>query len=478
MSEPIQIFIKTIQIIIKLKKLEKNKKNLIKPTSSLSSLKKENPENYEYKNDTITADDPVNIDSNNNGKITTVITKSIINNIRYNIDNIIIKFYQKKIGLSINIMNLNMNVANNKWEITTKNEPFSLESRKLIIITGLTVCLDQINDKNEIEIYDEPIIKKCSFEIRQITKLINNNLNITGATAASVERVTIKNSNLQHRIDILTHELISNISSLHINLLTNLFDIINYIDIYNNIAKNGGTNKKDTLSNNGSEISIASSASTIEEIEQSSIISPTIAEDISDQHNHRHSSYIPWALNWLSSFFVSNQITRTDMTTKTRNDDNDNTNNSNDEDEEYYKMENIINIGIYLDEFHLILKLSEIFNTNKLRYNPLLEIILKNIFCEIILLDKKWNNIKAGLSSIAIQPLHNELINNFRKKSVVTIRIDNNDDNNANSNDRFENSNWLNDSLFHIIKNNAGEILVNKKTIRFPSIDLHNHLKK
>lgn len=99
------------------------------------------------------------------GYLQTLINK-IVNNIRIYCNNLILKYVEEDIVLSMNVKLLTIESANAKWEPTYADiSPSEVTLRKLIAVNDLTICLDKRNASGKIEVYQEPMLYRCSVVI-------------------------------------------------------------------------------------------------------------------------------------------------------------------------------------------------------------------------------------------------------------------------------------------------------------------------
>ncbi len=90
----------------------------------------------------------------------------IISNVSIVCNNLILKYVEDDIVLSLNVRNLCVSSADVSWEpaFTELGLPH-LILRKLVRVTDLTVCLDRRNASGKIEHYQEPLLYRCSLSI-------------------------------------------------------------------------------------------------------------------------------------------------------------------------------------------------------------------------------------------------------------------------------------------------------------------------
>lgn len=100
------------------------------------------------------------------GYMQNLVTK-IVNNICINCNNLILKYVEEDIVVSINIRMVKLSSANREWlpAFTELTSGFTF-LRKLMVITDLTICLDKRNAAGKIDVYQEPMLYRCSLELR------------------------------------------------------------------------------------------------------------------------------------------------------------------------------------------------------------------------------------------------------------------------------------------------------------------------
>lgn len=133
----------------------------------------------------------------------------ILHNISVVCNNIVLKFIEEDIVLSMNIQHLSVHSADHRWKRSFIDvSPTNVLFRKLINIIDFTICLDKRNSSGKIEHVQEPILYKCSMEVRMYRKFNAN------ATKLSVTR-----------IDVQTDSLDLKISSQQLPMLFRLYDL-------------------------------------------------------------------------------------------------------------------------------------------------------------------------------------------------------------------------------------------------------------
>ena len=93
----------------------------------------------------------------------------IINNVSIICNNVILKYVEDDIVLSINVKTLELRSVNKDWNpafIDLSADDLNL--RNLVSLTDLTICLDKRDASGRIENYQEPLLYRCSLSCRII----------------------------------------------------------------------------------------------------------------------------------------------------------------------------------------------------------------------------------------------------------------------------------------------------------------------
>ncbi|XP_072317747.1 intermembrane lipid transfer protein VPS13B-like isoform X5 [Eucyclogobius newberryi] len=93
--------------------------------------------------------------------------RRVVNNVNIMVNNLILKYVEDDIVLSVNITAAECYTVDDMWErafmdITAPE----LVLRKVINFADCTVCLDKRNASGKIEFYQDPLLYKCSFRTR------------------------------------------------------------------------------------------------------------------------------------------------------------------------------------------------------------------------------------------------------------------------------------------------------------------------
>jgi len=156
-SEPVVITINTIECILKLRDTATNDDD---STSSTSSPK---PQRSVSRNRT---PKPKEGDDLPPGYLASLMNR-IMHNVNLVVNNLILKFVEDDIVLSVNVKSLECYSTNGDWmrafiELALPD----LSLRKVVDVNDLTVCLDKRNASGKIETYQEPLLYRCSLTCR------------------------------------------------------------------------------------------------------------------------------------------------------------------------------------------------------------------------------------------------------------------------------------------------------------------------
>ncbi|CAH2007814.1 unnamed protein product [Acanthoscelides obtectus] len=173
-SEPITITINTIECILNLK----GKKSTPNASAQAKTNKPKKPAGKEVEAP--------------QGYVQLLINK-IVSNIRIHCNNVILKYVEEDIVLSMNVKHLKFQSANKKWEPAyTDLSPTEVILRKIITVNDLTLCLDKRNASGKIEVYQEPMLYRCS-----MTMHLLKHYHSTSAKRASTTRLDIYCNNME-----------------------------------------------------------------------------------------------------------------------------------------------------------------------------------------------------------------------------------------------------------------------------------------
>uniref|UniRef100_A0A3Q3JG19 Vacuolar protein sorting 13 homolog B n=1 Tax=Monopterus albus TaxID=43700 RepID=A0A3Q3JG19_MONAL len=93
--------------------------------------------------------------------------RRVVNNVNIVVNNLILKYVEDDIVLSVNITSAECYTVDDMWERAFMDFTApELVLRKVINFADCTVCLDKRNASGKIEFYQDPLLYKCSFRTR------------------------------------------------------------------------------------------------------------------------------------------------------------------------------------------------------------------------------------------------------------------------------------------------------------------------
>ncbi|CAG7726003.1 unnamed protein product [Allacma fusca] len=152
-SEPIVVHVNTIEITLKLKSNKDEGSGEGRTSKNLRDRVKTGKEPEEPP-----------------GYVQNLINK-MITNIRIDCQNVIVKLVEEDIVFTLNVKTASLFPTNGNWKssfIDLLAPEFTL--RRQLTFSDLTVCLDQTNSAGKIEQYLEPLLYRCSFDVRILQK--------------------------------------------------------------------------------------------------------------------------------------------------------------------------------------------------------------------------------------------------------------------------------------------------------------------
>ncbi|KAH8362480.1 hypothetical protein KR200_005474 [Drosophila serrata] len=336
MSEPVKIVINTIEFVAKLPDSESKQR---RDSFQQEQRRKSKRTSAEAADQQPKSPAPASSSS---------VVNKIINNITLQCHNIILKYVEDDIVVSMNVQCLNFTSAGEDWKPTMVDmHPVSVVMRKLLQISDLTICLDKRNTAGRIEVCQEPVLYRCSLECRVLRKYNANTVNTSSTT----------------RVGVFTKALDINVSSLQFPMVMRLVKLL--IELKPAPSEEEPTNTNDQADET------------------------TEAHPTQEGTEPNGQSLLWWAWNKLPSFEAEAPVTMCDE-----------------------RVGHAFDIGIYAEELNFQLKNSEYFTDHsmggikRIRYTPILRISLGGLYYERSELKEcEWTNVKAGLSSMCMEPL-------------------------------------------------------------------------
>ncbi|XP_035658997.1 vacuolar protein sorting-associated protein 13B-like isoform X1 [Branchiostoma floridae] len=192
--EPVVITINTIECVLKLRDASPGETDSTSSKTSTASSRASSVDRSKVKRQLTGSDADLPP-----GYVQTLINR-VVNNVSIVVNNLILKYVEDDIVLSLNIKSAECYSVNEFWDsafidLTVED----LVLRKLIKFSDMTVCLDKRTAAGKIEMYQEPMIFRCSFETRIFMMYESLNAKLPFATKINTfcEEVNISISDIQ-----------------------------------------------------------------------------------------------------------------------------------------------------------------------------------------------------------------------------------------------------------------------------------------
>ncbi|XP_054279207.1 uncharacterized protein LOC128997593 [Macrosteles quadrilineatus] len=326
-SEPVQITINTIECVMKLKPVGSYHPHARHSRRSLQAM-----------------DDPQSQSS-----LVSSLVNKIICNVSVTCNNLILKYVEEDIVLSMNIKTLSFGTVNNNWEPAFMELNASqLELRKVISLSDVTVCLDKRNASGRIESYLEPLLYRCFITIR----LWQSYLSVSAKRAHST------------RLDVLCEQMAFTVSEPQLPMLMRLMSLCLAL------------HRKQFSQTN---LHAAPSDDTIGDKEDT---------EEGDDDGNPEESWSSWAFGWMPTLIpLADDGEEGDLL-------------------ESNPPTSVFNFGFYVDTFTLALKLCEA-DTNggmKTQSQAFMHLLLNGCKMDLLSHNADWTNVQMGICQATVKP--------------------------------------------------------------------------
>ncbi|XP_069969328.1 intermembrane lipid transfer protein VPS13B isoform X2 [Bactrocera oleae] len=346
-SEPIRIIINTIEFVLKLRR---DKPDDVSSASSSPQRKAGETAKKRRRSE----DQQPAQQTPGSG-----IVNKIINNISLECQNIILKYVEDDIVVSMNVQLLQFGAADERWKMTmTDVHPVKVLMRKLVKVSDLTICIDKRNSAGHIEVCQEPILYRCSFDVRILRKYNTNTMTMTSLT----------------RIGIFTKSMDVNITSMQFPMVMRLIDITK--DFGRNNTKNLTTEQEDVIVDQENEVA-------------------------------SRDSFMLWAWNKLPTLSfeppVFEEPNVEEISGHLR-------------DIGLYLEE----LNVTLKNSELIVD-TFVSNTKRIKYTPIVRLTLGGLYFEKVSCeDQNWRSLRSGISYLIVDPLGSYKIDDISEAALIT----------------------------------------------------------
>lgn len=302
------------------------------------------------------------------------LVNKIANNISLKLHNVILKYVEDDIVVSMNIQLLSFDSANELWQPDFVDiNPTRVLLKKIINITDLTICLDKRNTMGIIDICQEPMLYRCSLQVRLLRRY-----NISSAHRTSLLRM-----------DIFTDAVELNVSAQQYPMLLRLLVLANTL--------REGRMQAAVAAAAAAAAAAATTADGSEAVTDGAETPANNAPSMAGEHDNDADSdagggsMISWAWNMLPTLFPAVEY---------------------EEEHVARKLGHVLHTGLYINRLSVTFKSQELIGDNisnaakKLKYHPLLRVSMAGLFASTVTIGHhRWYNATGGVSSLVVQPL-------------------------------------------------------------------------
>lgn len=271
------------------------------------------------------------------------LVNKIANNISIQCHNIIFKYIEDDLVMSMNVQLLSINSADVNWKPAFVDISLTkVLLRKLIDVTDLTICLDKRNESGKIEMCEEPILYRCSMKVHLLRRY-----NVPTMHNSSLLKMSIQSE------------------AIHLNISSVQFPMVMRLMVLLYALKEGTLHKRAiALGHTGTD------------------------QEPGDNADGDAEGVLSWAWNLLPTIFPDD----------TDSEDGDQVNG--------HIMHLGCHIDDFQvtvkhqEPVHDII----VNNTKKVKYKPLLRLQLTGCYSNTIIIGNRWFNLQGGVKSIALHP--------------------------------------------------------------------------
>lgn len=296
------------------------------------------------------------------GYMASLINK-IANNVSVKLHNIILKYVEEDIVVSMNIQLLSFDSADDNWEPSFIDiSPTKVLLKKVVNITDLTICLDKRNPLGIIDVCQEPILYRCSMQIRMLRRY-----NISSLHATSLLRM-----------DIFTDSIELNVSAQQYPMAMRLLVLANTL--------REGSMRQTPL---GSE-------------------APS-ADEGDETSQHGDESMMSWAWNMLPTIFPGDTTDEEPITETVG-----------------HVLHLGLYIKTMQVTFKSQEMIPDVIANGpmKLKYHPMLKVTLFGLYSNTISVGRRWFNTSGGCSFFGIYPIGVCVCGNTHDHKVIITSAD------------------------------------------------------
>lgn len=310
------------------------------------------------------------------GYVQSLINK-IISNVKIECNNLILKYVEDDIVLSLNTRWLCLTSANALWEPAFVDLTLpDLVLRKLLQVKDMTICLDRRDISGRINEYQEPFLYRCSLNVHAAW--------LYDSLTNKIPRVT--------RYDIRCSKMDFSLTDTQLPMFMRIANLLLSL-YYGQLAP-----QESSSSNNKNDHSA----------DDFSITIPSSNEDHEDPSMSDHdSSWSGWA--WTVGSTVGSAL----LPIYWEDEDEDQDTLAEEAGKKHFQLwkDKVFHLGLYVDQASLVIKLTEnkaksnVHPSNRLSFSPFLKLELRGIFQDIKSIGVHTVNVRNGISGMSLIPL-------------------------------------------------------------------------
>lgn len=271
----------------------------------------------------------------------------IVGNLSVTCNNVILKYIEDDIVLSMNIKSITLDSCNSNWipdiiELT----PSQLTLRKIINLSDVTICLDRRNASGCIETYLEPLLYKCSLSMR-LCRMFRSPHSARPYTT---------------QMDIFCSKIAFILTEPQLPMFLRLLTLI--LELNPTDTPETNTCIDDEIHNR----------------------SPSSCSSISESNITNNDGWVDWMWNWVPSVSLTSEVNDLSLSPETA-----------------ISGGHTLNTGIYIDTLLFVLKIKS--NKKLNDYRPLLQIAFNGTLLEMVSNPPDWINVQFGISKASIDSI-------------------------------------------------------------------------
>ena len=445
-TEPIVITINTIECVLKLPDKGDGSGTGTESESSVRSASPDEGQNLQQSNRNKRTDRSAKSQQEAPpGYVQSLINK-IISNVKIVCNNLILKYVEEDIVLSLNTRYLCLSSANEIWEpaFVELSAATGLVLRKLLQVKDMTICLDKRNASGKIETYQEPLLYRSSLSVHAAW--------CYDSPLSKIPRTT--------RYDIRSERLEFSLTDTQMPMFLRILNLV--LAFYYGELHQRNQN--------------IASESHLTELEDSSELNAAYDGIPGDQNDDDENgeSWSGWAWNMGSS--VGSALLPVYWEDEAP---------TGESDVPYMtiKKDKVFHLGLYVDSASLILKLTErqreknLFGSTKICFSPFAKLDVSGFVQEVVVKGINTCNVSGGVTHIQVVPLGDCVCG---AKDTVYVKPDDETACSrymvAGSNAEEKRRNFIKDSLFVKDFGHEEENVQPKERRRVYEIDWDEHL--